>query len=131
MILKIGAAVIDGSFPDTNGYLPVQEFNTDEGLIVVVRDTTIKKGLRVSVSVSLTQQEAVDLLEQYRDTQAIVPVDYADKIAGTAKNIGNAVIESVSLTALDQNAWAMLNMQTLNGVQIESIRSGSIGLIMV
>ena len=131
MIIKIGAAVIDGNFPDTNGFTPVQEIDTQEGRVVLARDTSVKKGLRIPLTVSLTQQAAVDLLVSYRDSQAPISMDYIDPKLSVVKNIGNVMVESVNLQPLDQAAWAMMDMQTLNGIEIESIRSGSVGLIVL
>lgn len=131
MIIKIGAAVIDGNFPDTNGFTPVQEIDTQEGRVVLARDTSVKKGLRIPLTVSLTQQAAVNLLVSYRDTQAPVAMDYIDPTLSVVKNIGSVIVESVNLQPLDQAAWAMMDMQTLNGIEIESIRSGSVGLIVL
>lgn len=128
MIIKIGSAIIDGAWVDESNNSPVQEIETSEGMIIVMRPNR-NRGLRQQLTVNTCQQESVILLNSYANLQTPVSVSFINEDGTTAKSSGNIIIEKVELAPLDAQAMSMLRLNTLNGILVESVYSGSLGVI--
>lgn len=130
MILKIGAAVIDGMLPVESANTPLEEITTSEGVVVLERPAR-EKGFTQSVSVSIAQKASYDLLRGYLASKAVVSVSFINESLEDSRVICSARIVGVDLAPIDGTAQELLKLHNMQVGDPESIFSGSLQLVVV
>lgn len=130
MIIKIGAAVIDGTIPDESANTPIETIDTSEGAIILERPLR-ERGFEQSISVNLAQSAANSILRGYMSTQSTVAVAFIDQVLSQTKHICNARIIGVDMAPIDQSAMELLNLTTMSPQAPESVYSGSLRIVVL
>ncbi len=130
MIIRIGAAVIDGTIPDESANTPIETIDTSEGAIILERPLR-EKGFEQSVSVNLAQAASNILLRGYMSSQSTIAISFIDQTLGLTKFICNARVVGVDMAPIDQVAMELMNLTTMSAQPAESVYSGSLRIVVV
>lgn len=132
MLIKIGAAIIDGNFPDESVNTPVETIDTSEGTIIIERKTK-EKGFEQTISVGLAQETAYAVLRGYIVGKTIVAVSFIDAELTDTKFVCNARVVGCELSPMDQGAVNMFDLSKLNlrEESQESLYAGAIRIVVI
>lgn len=130
MIIKIGAAVVDGVMPDESVQTPVEQINTALGTIVMSK-TAVTKGIMQSIAANIVQPASVALLKGYAIGESVVTVSFVDQSLTSAKTICAARVIAVDLQPIDQGAQEYPELTTMQASEPKTVYSGSIQIVIV